>query len=196
MPSNEFRKLRKNPPAEWEPIEIIYSRYTYTASGSSIEFSAQPSSCVVPSRDIERFIDRLRRGEAPDCSETLTPEDAGMSNATPLDIWVRERCYVVVELDPDRDWQFRRRDVALTAKADYEHDNCGLRHVLPDGSRTPDGPGVEGCRIIYFAVVRREAKERQSFNFHVELRQGGTGWLELAIDPDVPNTGSGFPLFG
>jgi hypothetical protein len=199
MPRNIYKAFaKKNPPSNWEPLEIVYSRYSFEATARGIRFFSEPSSVVVDMNLQELLAALLENGGAnasrANSGHHVQPRP-GMAPATPLDILVRKPCLVVVELDPSKDWRFRRGDVALTSKADYENDNCALRHIYADGSLGSDPPADRGCRIIVFAVVRREDGERQSFNFHVELQQQGGEWMEIVIDPDVPNTGGGFPIF-
>lgn len=126
---------------------------------------------------------------------------------SPFDMKVQHQSWLLVQLDPELNWQFAKGEVPCTLKVqDLRGRNILLRHVYDDGR---DGEGVvleDGCRTLFFAVVQRDKPDlsnaaepwRCFVNFNVEFIQTDedpvthqlkTTRLKLIIDPDVPNEG-------
>lgn len=151
-------------------------------------------------------------------SESDTAEDlAGMSNyaaskvgthvgsqfrESPLDIKVTQQCWLLIQLDPDKNWQFTPGQVPCTLKEeDLYGRNIQLRHVFSKNGKAIKGAVSDGgCQTIFFGVVQRGPVEgevkpdpgRCGINLNVEFVQlDGTvaKKLQLIIDPDVPNDG-------
>ncbi|HVI34030.1 nucleotide synthetase [Phenylobacterium sp.] len=130
---------------------------------------------------------------------------------SPYDVFVKEQCWVLLELARDlKNWQFTRGERAITTKEDYLDSNCALTHVSGSGAGAPGAVNEDdGCRVAYFAVVRRgtvvpgsdppaEVPFHQYFNLHVEFIQkhkdeDAVRRLKVIFDPDVGNTGQ-FPI--
>lgn len=112
---------------------------------------------------------------------------------------MREYCWVFITLDGNKAMRFRSKGSAITAKENYGVNNCALVHFDRDFTQLPDPPG-DGCFAAAFAVVSRGGNPGVDHNFinlHLELEQaGGRGWLEIALDPDVPDDGGTPPFIG
>lgn len=211
-PPNDYADLHPTNPAGWQAKEIVYSKISLSLipppppplgtppdpnAKMKLYFTASPSSAVFNTKPIDEFARGLLAGPALGGVERQLrdPPPPLIPPPGPIDIVVEQACYVVIELDSAIDWQFRSGGAGVTAKADYSDDNCELRHVNADGTITVDAPGKNGCRIIYFSVVRRQngVDDRQHFNLHVEFPQAaGYNSIEIIIDPDVPNNGGIF----
>lgn len=119
----------------------------------------------------------------------LDPQTPVGSTPSQYDMAVREPCYVVVELDPDRtNWQFENGIAALTTKDDPTEDNWGLIHAYANGKHSAGKATRDGCRVIYFGVAQRTGWQSSFVNLHTEFLQASTR-LKVIIDPDVPNEG-------
>ncbi|WP_334165079.1 nucleotide synthetase [Phenylobacterium sp.] len=198
---NGQHRLPRRPPSDWTPKYILYSQYTFLAEGGELRF--QSTTWAVKQTNVHRFIHDLATSGPSMLGDPLVYRPG----VTPLDVFVEDPCWMVIELDKAKDWQFRVGGPALTAKQDYGDDNWGLKHVPPEVKLnelgelellSDHGPGIDECRIAFFGVVRRGAYEHQQFNVHIQLGQGGYARrLEIMIDPDFPDIGGGFPpLFG
>lgn len=121
---------------------------------------------------------------------------------SPLDIDVDRQCWLLIQLDPSKNWQFTVDQVPCTLKEeDLYGNNIYLRHVYQD-SKTGEKGAVkrDGCKTIFFGVVQRGGENdcekpepgRCGINLNVEFIQDDgsiTKKLKLIIDPDVPNDG-------
>ncbi|MEW5685591.1 MAG: nucleotide synthetase [Pseudomonadota bacterium] len=175
------------------PIEYItVVRLTFDATDTTLEFTLSDAE-IHRETDIKKFLKQLVKKPPPKPWGTKAPDPNSDSH---LGIPVDAPTHVIVVLDPDKAWQFRDGKPAITAKRAYGDQNHGAWHVDDSGNRLSDFP--EGCTIAYFTVVSRPPKGEpdavQGFNFHVEFLQKNGKWAEIAIDPDVPETGTeGFP---
>ncbi len=118
---------------------------------------------------------------------------------SPYDIDVTRQCWVIFELGREvPNWRFY--GPGLTKKAKPQGWEFGLKYVLADGTIDKgEIPDAADCKLLAMAVARRDAKDHQYFNLHVEFVQGaGTTSdpikrLKVIFDPDVGNTGGFFP---
>lgn len=144
-------------------------------------------------KDIGKFLRSLMKDPHPKPVTIKKPSpDAPRALGIPVDAPAN----VVVVLDTDTAWRFRKGKPAITAKGDYGDSNWGSWHVDEDGEPVDTFPA--GCKIAYFSVVNRPSAPHpqaiQSFNFHLELQQEDLRWVEIIIDPDVPEVGGeGYP---
>lgn len=180
----------------WIPYEIVYTCYTYppgNPGGQSVR--PKVSSYVFSQTDIGTFIaDRVagRPLRPHDRVRTHHAQDPGPKKD--INIYVGQPCYVVVELEGRRQWQFTAGRPAITARDDYQDDNGALEHVMPDGRLAgPAGPDGDGCRLVYFGVNERGEYEHQTFTVHLDFGRSGVREPDQ-IDPDIPNDGGRFPF--
>lgn len=189
MPNEILFHLKKEFPTGWSARETVVVRLAFNEDDNRMEFNmsaAEIYRTVNTEAQLRAFLGRLATGTQPAPTEIRLPE-----GGSPLGIPVRNVSNVVVVLD-DRDWHFRAGAPAITAKADKPGDNYGSWHVDRNGVIL-EAPAAN-CRIAVFLVARRARDEIQRFNFHLALEQEGGGLLEIAVDPDVPETGTeGFP---
>jgi hypothetical protein len=197
--------LPKTPPPNFRAKAIVYRNYTYDVDAKTglFQFKFEETS-YIPHGDIATFIGELIAGTA----NLKTTLPWNVKPTGPLDIMLphKQQCYVVIELDKTKNWQFRSGGPGITSKTDYGDDNADLTHLYPgavdeDGQPailSAYGPGVNGCRLLHFAVARRAKFERQRFNIHVEMThpQFPDSPMEVIFDPDIPDDGGGIPMFG
>jgi hypothetical protein len=186
-----FHHLEKTFPPNWKATETLVVRMTFDEAGQRLLFNltdAEVFENVQTKDDLRLFLPQLANGGT--TPNGRRPPDPGVPS--PLGVAVRNPTNLIVVLD-DASWQFRSTGPAVTAKADKQGDNYGSWHVDRNGVLLDDTPA--GCRIACFLVARRADNDVvQKFNFHLSLLQGGGRWLEIIIDPDVPETGTeGFP---
>jgi len=176
-------------PGNWAAQEIILARLSYyTDARGRLNFRFSEIS-YYNITSIATFLDGLKNGTLP---QPLPPATSRQRKHS-LEIPVRTWCYVVVTFEPGLPMRFRSGGPAITAKEDYDYDNCGLKHYKSDLTALPTVPR-EDCAIAYFCVVDRDQDEHHYFNFHLELEQDGNrGWLEICLDPDVPDDGGTIP---
>lgn len=182
-------------PNEWKPFEFVVANLTYEYfSNGIIDFNFD-SVKYYSGGDFEAFVAALKSHHLP--APNVPPKPA--ETIHPLEIVVREYCWVFVTLDVNKRMRFRSRGSAITAKENYGINNCALVHFDRDFTQLPDPPG-DGCFAAAFAVVSRGLSPGVDHNFinlHLELEQtGGRGWLEIALDPDVPDDGGTPPYLG
>lgn len=180
----------------WIPDEIVYTLYTYPP-GKPGGRNVRPkvSSYVFSYTDIKSFIaDRVAGRPLPAHTMVREHNDADPGPRKDINIYVGRPCYVVVELEGHRQWQFTVGRPAITAHADYQDDNGALEHVMPNGDLAgPSGPTGDGCRLAHFGVNARCRHEHQSFTIHLDFGTAGLREPDQ-IDPDIPNDGGKFPF--
>jgi hypothetical protein len=186
--------LQPDIPEGWKPDEVVVATMTYDVDGNHRLNFQLSDVAYYPGADVDEVIALLLRGSLPS-GEHRVPQVAAQS---PLEIWIYHRCWVLVALDPNRPWRFRAGGPAITSKERYGHKSCQLRQTDSNGKEmNPDLPGPDG-RLAYFAICYRDKGEpgqRQRFTFHLDVEQDqGRGWLEIGIDPDVPDDGGGVPF--
>ena len=197
-PTNGFKPIPNGNADSPKTKPIVYARFTLEVRGGLLIFRTDQVG-VVQNDTLDQVCDK-RRGANPTGQVVTTPvtgaSSAGGIPLGPTDIPINKACHVVIELDPYWAWQFRTADVGVTAKDDYKDSNWDLWHVNPTKRYSQDMPSENGCRLVYFDVLKRVEDTRQSFNLHVELIQDtGTGAsVETIFDPDVPDIGGTFPL--
>lgn len=184
--------------AGWIPYEIVYTLYTFdpaTPGGKNVR--PKVPSHVFTGVDIKTFInDRLAGRPLPPATMVRDHNDEDPIAKKDLDIYVGRPCYVVVELEGRRQWQFTAHRPAITAHADYQDDNGALEHVMPNGDLAgPSGPSGDDCRLAYFGVNARCKYEHQGFTFHLDFGRPGLRDPDQ-VDPDIPNDGGKFPFGG
>lgn len=199
--TNTLHPLPKTAPAGWTPEEIIHSRFSMRATGSRLEFISDPNSQVICGYDVDDFVRELVLRPTPQIQAIgkrfKHSDDRYAGPMSPLDIYVGAPCYVVVELDPAWNWQFRTDGPAVTTKEPYGDHNCCLRHVSKGGDLLPGAaPGEDGCRIAFFSVTYRQKFSHPHFNYHVEFLMPDGSKVPMIIDPDVPNDGGSIPING
>lgn len=187
---NEINYFMEQKDAPVSYITVV--RLGFEANENSIEFPLSDAE-IYKETDIEKFLKDLVSSSPPNPWAIKKPD---VNRKSPLGIPIHDVTHVIVMLDPKKDWQFRDGKPAITAKADYGDQNYGSWHVDDAGNKLTDFPVK--CKIAYFSALRRPPKGQpndvQSFNFHVEFLQRNGMWAEVAIDPDVPETGTeGFP---
>lgn len=181
---------------DWTPYEIVYVRYTYDERDPSKVY-ADPESYVVCETDPKAFaLARLRGKPLPGhkCTRRRHPKDPTPRPLQPYDIYVGCQCYIVIELDPERKWQFMPGRPAITMQGPYGDSNGELHHLMPDGSTPTAGPDGDGCRIIWFGVKYRDEYQHQQFHCNIDFSKLGLAQDPTQVDPDVPNDGGRFPL--
>jgi len=197
-------RMPRDLPEGWNPKEVLLVQLSADYDDGRVIFSASdvypyPEDATTESPpDIKQFSRRIARDGFPNPGELPNPRPSE-SKYGPLDIVVDKPCYIVVCLNTDIRWRFRSSGPAITTKKDYGKDNCYLKHLNPEGAPLSDhGPGNSDiCQVVYFAVTRRGYRERQGFNFHLDLLQNDSGTpqvIEIKLDPDVPDDGGGFPM--
>lgn len=179
---------------QWPLGEIVYTQYSYDEllpEGHRV--FAKIRSYAMPERDIARFVEARRLGEPlPGGGKVRKWRRTSRQEDRPLNVYIGKPCWVVIELDPDIDWQFEPGQPGVTTKIPYGDDNCDLVHVMSDGTRVDSRAPAEGqCRLLYFVVQSRPRDwHHQGFLCHV-IRGGKR--REDPIDPDIPNDGGRFP---
>lgn len=196
--SETFYTLRKDLPKTWEPEEILLSGLTFEYTNGFAQFILSDAEVYVPEKgaDIGRQVARCMSGQLAKATPATRSPDADRWSW--LAIPSRRSALVIVRLEGRTQWRFRAGGPAITAKSDPRADTFGPWNFTPDGNSLAAGSEAD-CMMVAFAVVRRGVHETQSFNFHIELLQRDDGgerkWLEVIIDPDVPETGTnGFPF--
>ncbi|WP_332658742.1 nucleotide synthetase [Brevundimonas sp.] len=186
--------------ASWKAIEIIYTRYTRDPADPTKVISSPGSYVVCPGNEpqagLRKFLNSRLNDEKlppPVCTRKKHCKDPLKTKPLPVDIYVGVPSYIVIELDKDTGWTFRKNHPGITAAANYGNANGALRHVrrnVPDDG--PNGPTSDDCRIIYFSATQREEFEHQKFHCHINF--GSLAADPVAIDPDIPNDGGKFPI--
>ena len=183
-------RLPRTIPPYWQPKETVVARLTHDGAGGLMNFRLEDAE-IYDVGDPVALIRDLNGANPTSPNHTRPPVAA----AHPMEIWVRDPCYVVVMLERNGYVRFRAGGPAITSKEDYSDDNCALVHVSADYKILPDRAPGPDCYFAYFSLYQRGKWERQSFNFHLELWQDkNRGWLEISIDPDIPDDGGGVPF--
>lgn len=192
---NGMFPLDDAPPTRgFDAKEVIFAHLKVDMAGAGLRFHATPA--IVLSGDNIT----AAQAEAKAIAAALGQEGWTKSQG-PFDIKVTKQCWIVLMLDADQPgWQFARGSLPVSTKTQGQPgDNFGLRHVTigPGGlPQVADGPvGVDGCKVVMFAVGARRAHEPQSFNYHTEFLQtddaGNPQRMVVIFDPDIPDDGPG-----
>lgn len=179
----------------WNPTEILYTRYTYNPADPARTVFGHPGSYVICRTDIEAFVKERLSQPLPEHVHTRkrAKEDIHTVPVKPADIYVGCPCYVVIELDPALDWQFRKGVPGIEILGPHDKDNAELRHVMPNGDIVgPQGPTRDGCRMLYFKATARREYEHQTLSCVFENNVKGM-FEPDQVDPDIPNDGGKFP---
>lgn len=187
-------RLQKERPSKFEPVEIVYTRYTIDRTKPEGEqVVPELGSQVVRGMTIEEFIDWRVHGRLPPADDVYHQASDDSAEARPINIYVSDQCWVVIELDDKEKWQFRPGAPGITTRDDHKDDNWGLMHLMPLG-KFADGEGStgDGCRLIWFGVNARCKNEHQRFICNVDRLPAGL--RDDPIEPDIPNDGGKFPF--
>lgn len=129
----------------------------------------------------------------------------------PLDMNIRSQCWIIVELENDKGWEFAKNHPAVTTKTADKHFlyqglppkkygfNANLRYVTTDKRvlKYEEIQETDECRMIFFRALYREAHKARGMNFVVDLLETfgeSNHRIPIIIDPDVPDDGTeGFP---
>lgn len=215
--TNQYRIPEGNPPGPpWASEGILYLKLTYSVTPDGLRFDYHSDSGFYPKAmyDIATFINAALRKEL---APAQTPLPPATPPKKPLMFKVRQPCYVVVELHPYGNWEFRYDTDAMSTDVNFPADGIqyfNLRHVLNNGQIQP-GQGidtanpsntvpaeVDKCRIAYFSAVHPSKCGGSSnptcdhLNMFIRLTQmepdqADPTTLDLIIDPDIQNTGHG-----
>ena len=180
----------------WTPKEIVYALYTYDdhmPAGKKVR--AIKRSYVVRNKGIDQFVEsRIKRFPLPTHVQTrqINPQDT--QGDRPINTYVGDFCWVVIELDPEIEWHFEPGHPGITTKRPYGAANGGLKHVMPEGTVVDHhGPTDIGCKLIYFGVAARGDMEHQEFRCHIVHKNKRLDDPDQ-VDPDIPNDGGRFPF--
>lgn len=218
-PRNGMYRLPESLPDKWMLEEFVYSRITIEAPSvigggggkpgkpTALYFKSSPDCIGYPLgagiTNLKEFVQAVVGNTLPNTGTSVKPGAGYETNPKShslMDFGIRKSCMVVIELDPDIEWQFRTYDVGVTSKYDYSKYVGALYHLDNTGTTLPSDKPSEGkCRFVAFAAMSRRFGEAQHFNLHVELLQRDTALnrdmrpLEIMIDPDIPNDGGHIP---
>jgi hypothetical protein len=208
LKGNEFGKIPNRDHLDYfKPKKIVHmviqARFV---NGTDLEFYIHPhpkSPPVISGEDtIVDYADCMAKVDV-DFLEEIVP--------SPLDIKVKEQCWVVVQLGASiRNFQFMPGGFGCSTKAIENKRNVDLVHAYKDVDK-PIGKAGEavsgdGCRLLYFGVRKRGLKSSvdpanpgsDGFNFHIEIvHKRGTNLemrLPLIFDPDVKNDSDTNPI--
>jgi hypothetical protein len=118
-----------------------------------------------------------------------------------FDIFVKQQCYIVIQLDPSINWRFSAGSHGLSRKLNISstgaEEDYDLNFVSNGIATGPGGEVPVDCRILYWAVNHRPKDTAREFNFHIdfiEVLGGKERLMPTIFDPSVPNTGgAAFP---
>jgi hypothetical protein len=133
-----------------------------------------------------------------------------LKDISPFDIIVNKQSWIVLQLDPSvKNWQFCIGEHGCTTKEERsEIRNWWLKHYYGKNGFDHGVVSDNGCRILYFGVVKRGSAfvvdinnpPSELFNIHVEFVQVDKDKgvdvekrLKVIFDPDVSNDGGSFP---
>lgn len=191
-------------PPDWVPEEIILCQYDLAISEQPPSiWPTMPTGCLVYDSgawnpdDIDGFMRAATGGAPPGGVPRALDPSLACPTDTPWDpIIDGKRCWIVLSLNSEVNWQYPRRSPGITMKSDYVGNNRSVRYLAPDGETVilSDIPAMDGTLVAAFAVTARRAYERQRFNVHVELRGDDRfGPMSITFDPDVGNNGGSIP---
>jgi hypothetical protein len=135
--------------------------------------------------DITQMINRLLAGpynHNPDAQRYVKPLDLNLGVST---------CFII-RLDPSFNWRFssKLRGVMLgPVKVGDENYYSNLRHVLDDGTESPNPFASQSCRMIYFIGEAIPAGLPHPFNLNIEFVYGIDNTVPIVIDPDIRHPG-------
>ncbi|HYD26327.1 nucleotide synthetase [Brevundimonas sp.] len=179
---------------QWNLGEVVYTQYGYDETlPEGHRVFVKIRSYALPETDIGRFVDeRIARAPLTDKGKLRRWTRKHQKDDRDSNIYVGQPCWVVIELDPDVDWQFAPDEPGITTKADYKQDNCDLVHVTTTGTRAESRAPANGtCKLIYF-VVQSRPNDMDHQGFICNVIYGGKRRDDM-IDPDIPNDGGRFP---
>src|SRR5690348_16897351 len=117
---NGYHRLPRFGPPDKDPLEIIVSKLKMSIDGDEVQFVFE-SVNKYPIVDVIGLIRSLNTGKGG--PKAKKPERSRLRVEHPLEIWVRDPCYVVVMLDPKGPLRFRASGPAITTKVDCGDDN-------------------------------------------------------------------------
>ena len=200
---------------KWKPKQIIYKKITYSMTPTGLRFFYHPDSHIVDTGkiNITRFIKDI-------FSHRHILTTLPSSSPSPLDFEITGKKsstkkplpgYLVFELDWKGNWEFQA-DVDAVSTGDLNINSVpeyfNLVHVIKPGKTTPGGtPPGRGCNVAYFSFDSPSTSGGLSkpqvdpFNLYAtfiqdELANKPPKRLNIAIDPDITNTGGPPPGSG
>lgn len=98
---------------------------------------------------------------------------------------------LVLQLDPNLDWEFTEGHPGVRSMQDVVDEDCGLYFVDRDGQVSgPGGNAPSGCCMVYWSVIGRQANRKRGFNFYITLVDPISGErIPTIFDPSVPDGG-------
>lgn len=102
---------------------------------------------------------------------------------TQLDINVSKPTHVFIRLNPHKNWRFTEKKSGMDLKEDQ-----GTIDATYGAIEKIVAPGMSDCKIIYVPVIPPSRDYKDSFNFYVEVFDGGKV-LPMIIDPDIKHPG-------
>lgn len=181
------------------PREIVYARYNYKKTNPARRrVVVDKRSYVVPltaNETIETFLQaRVDHLPLPQHGRTRQRRSGDPKPDRPVNIYVGDPCWVVIELNHKVDWRFEPGQPGVTVEDGHGDDNCDLGHVMADGTLAgPVAPASGVCQLVYFRVQRRDEIEHQRLYCHI-VHENKRLEDPDQVDPDIPNDGGRFPF--
>lgn len=203
QPPNHHHPVKDGKPSA-DPQYVIFREISVRLDGDGLQFYFRdrgPTS--LPPGGITKFVDDLVDEPIGYTRPPLV--DTPPKKASPLDLNVQRRTYVVFRLDRKLNWQFDPVQTAISHKKRGEGDRYGgLVHVMDNKSKRPGStPPGDGCHLIYFIsdpLAKHTGAEpdeayKHGMNLYVEFDQvpshagGDRRILPVILDPDIRNPG-------
>lgn len=167
------------PPDDWDPVEILYHKLTIDLNNGTYSYAG---SGIHNNGDIANFMTHLRLGNA------TTPRALYAAGDAPH-IWVKQPCYVVVDIRTNANIHFMPGVPAIKTQNDNSAAYCALVHYGSDSVWTPSPINAPNstCQIISFAVVDPQPQGDDLFNYFCMLPGGVPS--QLTVDPAIKNRG-------
>lgn len=188
-PYSERYYLGKRP-GSWTPRQITWLGITYDLPESS-------AAAPVGIRLKYAFKENYNHGDLASVLKDVFARRFGppfVDPTNPLDFKANFDGYVVIQLDPNRTWQFRIGMPAVTLKDDSSERYFDLAHYLSASVVYPaSGPRVAGVRVAVFGVDTQDSGFNDGFNLHTQMMYRSESIFELIdviFDPDIKNDGS------
>lgn len=192
VPVNKECPIWPYPPKSvaWNPVAIVYCQLTMTDPNDPSTALMNPQNYVInigPGEEdpVGAFI-QLRQNDpsAPVKHDSVYVNND--PNKGPLDIFVEDQCYLIIEVDHALAWQFCTSQPCITMKEDYCHspnnyDNFGL-------TLDPSGKFASWGVAIRKASAGPHAYNKQGYNIVLQSQGQAVPTIYL-IDPDVTNQG-------
>lgn len=181
---------------------VHHRRLNIERDGNGVRFRTETVTGHQGNDDVVSYAKRVADGGVPYRLGAFFKKFRRPPADTPFDIKLgKERCYVLIELHKEIDWAFTSGTAGVSMKSilsEHKGHDYGLRYAMPkDDLRpayvtAPGDPMPDGCRVAFWAITRRKARQERGFNFHVtfhQISEGKDHWLPTIFDPNVPNSG-------